>query len=119
MDLVYLFDSKNVSSLGNSMCRYLMFLHVSFFMFVYLFHGLVPCLPFFTARIFRFAKISVLFHAWNISDFYARGKNVRFISLAFCTHACLLISRTGVLTIFFTFRMFRSVTAYHGQNMLF
>ena len=66
-----------------------------------------------------FCEISVLFHAWNISDFYARGKNVRFISLAFCTHACLLISRTGVLTIFFTFRMFRSVTAYHGQNMVF
>ena len=69
----------------------LMFLHVSFFMSVYLFHGLVPCLPFFTARIFRSAtpsaKIGVLFHAWNISDFYARGRNVRFFSHAFCTHA--------------------------------
>ena len=47
--LVYLFDSKNVS-LGNSICRYLMFLHVSFFMSVYLSHGLVPCLPFFNGQ---------------------------------------------------------------------
>ena len=47
MDLVYLFDSKNVP-LCNSICRYLTFLHVSFFMSVYLFHGLVPCLPFFS-----------------------------------------------------------------------
>ena len=94
----------------------LMFLHVSFFMYVYLFYGSVPCLPFLTARIFRSvtpqAKIGVLFHAWNISDFYARGRNIRFFSLAFCAHACLLISRTGILTIFFTLRMFRSVTAY-------
>ena len=72
MDLVYLFDSKNVS-LGNSICRYLMFLHVSFSMSVYLFHGLVPCLPLFRGQDISFcytkAKIGVLFHAWNISDF--------------------------------------------------
>ena len=72
--------------------------------------------PFFTARIFRSVtpqtKIGDLFHAWNISDFYATGSNVRFFSLAFCTHVCLLISRTGILTIFFTLRMFYSVTAY-------
>ena len=72
--------------------------------------------PFFTARIFRSvtpqAKIGVLFQAWNISDFYARGRNIMFFSLAFCTYACLLISRTGILIIFFTLRMFRSVTAY-------
>ena len=48
--------------------------------------------PFFMARIFCSvipqAKIGVLFHAWNISDFYARGSNVRFSSLAFL-HACM------------------------------
>ena len=49
MDLVYLFDSKNVS-FGNSICRYLMFLHVSFSMSVYLFHGLVPCLSLFRGQ---------------------------------------------------------------------
>ena len=115
MDLVYLFDSKNVP-LGNSMCRYLMFLHVSFFMSVTYFTDWYLVYPFFTARIFRSvtpqAKIGVLCQAWNSSDFYATGRNVRFFSLAFCTHACLLISRTGILTIFFTVRMFRSVTAY-------
>ena len=44
--LVYLFDSKNVP-FCNSIWRYLMFLHVSFFMSVYFFHGLASCLPFF------------------------------------------------------------------------
>ena len=71
---------------------------------------------FFAAKIFRSvtpqAKIGVLFHAWNISDFYATGRNARnarFFSPAFWTHACLLISRTGI---FFTLKMFLSVTAY-------
>ena len=36
----------------------------------------------------------------------------KVFSLVFCTHACLLISRTGILTIFFTLKMFLSVTAY-------
>ena len=115
MDLVYLFDSKNVS-LGNSICRYLMFLHVSFFISVYLFHGLVPCLPFFHGQDISFCYTTsenwCSFSRLEYFGFYARGRNVRFFSLAFCTHACLLISRTGILTIFFTLRMFRSVTAY-------
>ena len=111
MDLVYLFDSKNVS-LGNSIFRYLMFLHVSFFMLVYLFRGLVPCLPFFHGQDISFCENWCSFSRLEYFGFLCQRQNVKFISLAFCTHACLLISRTGVLTIFFTLRMFRSVTAY-------
>ena len=49
---VYFFHSKNVS-FCNSICRHLMFLNVYFFMSVYFFHVLVPCLPIFTERVLR------------------------------------------------------------------
>ena len=49
---VYFFHSKNVS-FCNSICRHWVFLNVYFFMFVYFFHVLVPCLPIFTKRVLR------------------------------------------------------------------
>ena len=46
------FESK-IESFCNSICRYLMFLYSILLMPVYLFTGMVPCLPFFTERVLR------------------------------------------------------------------
>ena len=111
MDLVYLFDSKNVSAYAGFDVSSCLLFHV--------------CL-----LISRIGTLSTLFHGQDISFCYTISENWcsfsrleyfgflckrqkrKVFSLAFCTHACLLISRTGILAIFFTLRMFRSVAAY-------
>ena len=111
MDLVYLFDSKNVS-LGNSICRYLMFLHVSFFMSVNLFHGLVPCLP--------------LFHGQDISFCYTTSENwSSFSRLEYFGFLCHRQERKVFLTSFLYACMSANFTdwyldyLFHIENVSF
>ena len=67
---------------------------------VYLFHGLIPCLPFFHGQDISFCNTTsrklMFYFTRGIFLFYIIGRNVRFFFLAFFTHACLLISRTGI-----------------------
>ena len=111
MDLVYLFDSKNVP-LGNSICRYMMFLHVSFFMSAYLFHGLVPCLPF--------------FHGQDISFCYTTSENwCSFSRLEYFGFLCQRQERKVFLTSFLHACMSANLTdwyldyLFHIENVSF
>ena len=121
---VYLFQGQNASVLTaytGILCfifLFNLFIYYSFIINLFLFvlfcfsclpfsflssfySDLVPCLPF------------PLFHAWNISFFLYHGQE-RNVFLTSFFHACLLISRTGILSTFFTLRIF--VLLQHMQD---
>ena len=93
--LVYLFDSKNVP-LCNSIWRYLMFLHVSFFMSVYFFS--------------RIGILSALFLRPGYFVLLHHKPKIDVPMSAFTPVFCF----TSTLFYFFHSKMFCSVTAYAG-----
>ena len=111
---VYFFHSKNVS-FCNSICRHWMFLNVYFFMFVYFFHVLVPCLTIFTERVLRsltpYGKTLLFvmftffkdwyhvyhFHGQNISCYYTKGRKFKGSS-SLLFHTCLPFSLVKIFS---------------------
>ena len=97
-----------------SICRNLLFLRIYFFFTpVHLFHGLLPCVPFFAVGKLRSHSIDrqlrffmsnfftpvYLFHANNISFRYTTDRNLRILHISLF-HTCFTFSRIGTL---FTF----------------
>ena len=80
-----------------------------FFFFFVLFH--VYLFLFSSVFIHRFGTLSAFSTFFTLGIFrdFLYHRKERKVLLA-----CILISRTGISSIFFTLRMFRSVTAYAG-----
>ena len=119
--LVYLFHSRNVS-FYNSICRYLMFLHVDFFHVYVLisrigtlctyFHGQNISFCYTTggmlmlilstlcpSTFFHRLEICLFFRSKNISFSNSICRNLMFFNSIF--HVCLLFSRLGTFSYFF------------------